>query len=40
MRIVIYSTGTPSIIAYEKLGRQEIVDPELFAKLSENMMRP
>ena len=34
------STETPSIIAYEELGRQKIVDPDLFAKLSENMVRP
>jgi len=34
------STETPSIIAYEELGRQEIIAPDLFAKLSENMVRP
>ena len=34
------STESPSIVAYEESGKQEIVDPNLFAKLSENLVRP
>ena len=34
------STETPSIIAYEELGRQEIIAPDLFSKLSKDMVKP